>query len=57
MVGSTLRISTTLIASESVSLALSESVTLIDRVVDAGPSGNVHLKVPPVAEVVSDPAT
>ena len=50
-VGATFATSTTCTASESVSLAPSESVTLIATFVVAGPSGKVHSKLPPVAVV------
>src|SRR4051812_3474848 len=48
-VGSTLATATTTTASESVSEAPSESVTLILTSVEAGPSGKVQSKLPPLA--------
>ena len=53
--GATFATSTIATASELVSLAPSESVTLINTFVVAGPSGKVHSKLPPPAFVAIEP--
>src|SRR5437762_3846973 len=54
-VGGTLAMATIWTASESVSLAPSESVTLMATVEELGPSGKLHWKLPPEAVVVGVP--
>src|SRR3954452_18672205 len=56
-VGSTLATSTIWIASESLSLAPSESVTRMATLVVLGPSGKKQSKLPPKAVVTSEPVT
>src|SRR5205809_4968541 len=55
--GATFAIATTWTASEAVSLAPSESVTLMPRLVVFGPSGKLHWKDPPEAVVVGVPTS
>jgi hypothetical protein len=56
-VGVTFSIATTCTASESVSLAPSESATLTETLVLAGPSGKRQRKLPPDVVVSSEPST
>jgi hypothetical protein len=56
-VGRTLATSTTWTLSESLVVASSESCTFIFTLAVAGPFGKKHLKLPPGAVAVYDPAT